>query len=163
MEENKREQKIKKKKEIRKKNFENKEKGLSFKLFKESYEDRDKQAALNELALTNELKYQIQMANDDDSKERFKYLFNQIKKLKSYDIKEYINSIKENYNNYRGEIQDLLQVKDMEERINNFVNNLSMQREKNIMSRNKIQNTFNIKDGTFESKIINIEDNKINK
>jgi hypothetical protein len=165
LEEKKRKQKIKKKKEIKKKKIENKTKGLSYDVFKDNYDDEedDKQAILNELALTNELKYQIKMANDDDSKERFKYLYSQIQKLKNYDMKEYISSIKEDYNNYKGEIQDLLHVKDMEERINNFVNNLSMQREKEIISRNKIQNTFNIKDGIFESSVINIKDNKISK
>ena len=100
------------------------------------------------------------MANEGEYKERFKYLFNQIQNLKTYDMKEYINSIKEDYHIYRGEIQGLLHVKDKEERINHFVNNLSIQREKNIVSRNKIQNTFNIKDGTFETSIINIVDKK---
>ena len=97
------------------------------------------------------------MANDDDSKERFKYLYSQIEKLKNYDMKEYINSIKEDFNNYKGEIQDLLHVKDMEQRINNFVNSLSSQREINILSRNKMKNKFRIKDGIFES---NFEDNE---
>ena len=72
-------------------------------------------------------------------------------------MKEYINSIKEDFNNYKGEIQDLLHVKDMEQRINNFVNSLSSQREINILSRNKMKNKFRIKDGIFES---NFEDNE---
>ena len=73
------------------------------------------------------------MANNDDSKERFKYLLNQIQKLKNYDIKEYVSSLKEDYNHYKGEIKDLLHVKEMEERINNFLYALSLQREKNII------------------------------
>ena len=31
------------------------------------------------------------MADDDETKERFKFLFNQIQQLKNYDMKEYIN------------------------------------------------------------------------
>ena len=162
LEEKRKKQKIKRKKEIKRKKIENKGKGLSYDVFKDIYEN-DKDAALNELALTNELKYQIKMADDDDSKERFKYLYNQIEKLKNYDIKEYINSIKEDFNNYKGEIQDLIHVKDMEQRINNFVNCLSSEREINILSRNKMKNKFSIKDGIFESSLINCEDNEINK
>ena len=158
-------QKIKKRREIKKKKVENKVKGLSLNIFKEDYDDNDddkKKAAINELSLTNELKYQIKMANNDDSKERFKYLLNQIQKLKNYDIKEYVSSLKEDYNHYKGEIKDLLHVKEMEERINNFLYSLSLQREKNIIRKNKLENKFSIKDGIFHSSIIDIEDKKIN-
>lgn len=102
------------------------------------------------------------MADDDETKERFKFLFNQIQQLKNYDMKEYINSIKEDYNIYKGEIKDLLNVKEMEKRINYFVKTLSSQREYSIIKRKKLQNKFNIKDGIFETRIININ-NKMNK
>ena len=102
------------------------------------------------------------MEDDDDKKERFNYLLNQIQQLKEYDVKEYINSIKEDYNNYKGEIKDLLHVKEMEERINNFLYSLSLQRKKNIISRNKMENKFSIKDGIFQSSIIDVKDKKNN-
>ena len=162
------EKKKKSRKKIEKKKIEKKgkikAKGLSLDIFKDDYEDDEdkKKVALNELSLTNELKYHIKMANDDDSKERFKYLLNQIQQMKTYDIKEYISSIKDDFNHYKGEIKDLVQVKDMEERINSFVYNLSLQREKNIIRRNNMENKFSIKDGIFQSSIMNIEDNKIN-
>ena len=153
-----------KKLDIKKKKLHNKEKGLSYDIFKEDYEDKDekKEVVFNELSLTNELKYHIKMSNDDDNKERFKHLLNQIQQLKEYDVKEYINSIKEDFNNYKGEIKDLLHVKEMEERINNFLYSLSLQRKKNIISRNKMENKFSIKDGIFQSSIIDVEDTKNN-
>ena len=51
----------------------------------------------------------------------------------------------------------------MEKRINYFVKILSSQREYSIIKRKKLQNKFNIKDGIFETRIININNNKMNK
>ena len=149
-----------KKKKIKNKNIDNQEKkGLCFNIFKDIDEDDKKNAALKELSLTNELKYQIKMANDDESKERFKYLLQEIQRLKTFDMNEYISSIKEDYNHYRGEINDLVHAKEMEERINNFVESLSMQREKNIISRNTMEKKLSIKDGIFQTNIIDLKGN----
>ena len=71
-------------------------------------------------------------------------------------MNEYISSIKEDYNHYRGEINDLVHAKEMEERINNFVESLSMQREKNIISRNTMEKKLSIKDGIFHCCTISI-------
>ena len=147
---------IKKKKE-RKKSIEDRiKKGLCYGLFKDIEVDH-KKAVINELTLTNELKYQIKMANDDESRERFKYLLDQIRQLKKLDVNSYINSILDNYNIYKGEINDLIKAKEMEERINKFKNNLCSQREKYISKRNIMNKKFCVKDCTFQSSMIDIE------
>ena len=104
----KKEKEIREEKEIKKRKSVIKTKGLSFNLFKNNYEEYNKEVQLNELALTNELKYHIKMANEGEYKERFKYLFNQIQNLKTYDMKEYINSIKEDYHIYPDKSMSLL-------------------------------------------------------
>ena len=129
--------------------------GFCYGLFKDEEEDR-KIAIINEISLTNELNYQIRMAKDDDNKERFKYLLDQIHNLKKLDESEYINSIKENYNKYKGEIKDLVKAKEMEERINKFIKNLILQREKNTKNKNKLENQFSVKDCIFQTSVIDI-------
>ena len=153
----KRQMTLKKTKIERKKSTEDRiKKGLCYGLFKDIEVDH-KKAVINELTLTNELKYQIKMASDDESRERFKYLLNQIQQLKKLDVNSYINSILDNYNIYKGEINDLIRAKEMEERINKFKNNLCSQREKYISKRNIMNNKFCVKDCTFQSSMIDIE------
>ena len=155
----KRQMTLKKKKKERKKSIEDRIKnGFCYGLFKDIEVDH-KKAVINELTLTNELKYQIKMANDDESRERFKYLLDQIQQLKKLDVNSYINSILDNYNIYKGEINDLIKAKEMEERINKFKNNLLTQREKYIIKRNIMNNKFCVKDCGFQSSMIDIENN----
>ena len=153
----KRQMSLKKTKRERKKFAEDRiKKGLCYGLFKDIEVDH-KKAVINELTLTNELKYQIKMASDDESRERFKYLLDQIQQLKKLDVNSYINSILDNYNIYKGEINDLIKAKEMEERINKFKNNLCSQREKYISKRNIMNKKFCVKDCTFQSSMIDIE------
>jgi len=146
----------KKKKERKKSIGDRIKKGLCYGLFKDIEVDH-KKAVINELALTNELKYQIKMANDEESRQRFKYLLDQIQQLKKLDVNSYINSILDNYNIYKGEINDLIRAKEMEDRINKFKNNLCSQREKYINKRNIMNNKFCVKDCAFQSSMIELE------
>ena len=162
-EEEKKKQLIMKEKELerKRKKIGNAKIGFCYGLFKDDEEDR-KIAIINEISLTNELNYQIRMAKDDDNRERFKYLLDQIHNLKKLDENEYINSIKENYNNLKGEIKDLVNAKEMEERINKFIKNLILQREKNSKNKNKLENQFSIKDCIFQTSVIDISNTNNN-
>ena len=162
-EEEKKKQLLMKEKELEKKKRKigNNKIGFCYGLFKDDEADR-KIAIINEISLTNELNYQIKMAKDDDNKERFKYLLDQIHNLKKLNENEYINSIKENYNKYKGEIKDLVIAKEMEERINKFIKNLVLQREKNIKNKNELENQFSIKDCIFQTSVIDINNSNNN-
>lgn len=136
--------------------------GFCYGLFKDEEEEDRKIAIINEISLTNELNYQIRMAKDDDNKERFKYLLDQIHNLKKLSEDEYINSIKDNYNKYKGEIKELVNAKEMEERINKFIKNLILQREKNSKNKNKLENQFSVKDCIFQTSVIDISNSNNN-
>ena len=93
------------------------------------------------LSLTNELKYQIEITRTEEGKRRFKMLLNQIEALKNDDHLNYINFINEKYGNYKNEIQNLIHVREKEQRINYFMNDLIEERDsikliKKIKGRN---------------------------
>ena len=93
------------------------------------------------LSLTNELKYQIEITRTEEGKRRFKMLLNEIEALKNDDNLNYINFIQEKYGNYKNEIQNLIHVREKEQRINYFMNDLIEERDsikliKKIKGRN---------------------------
>ena len=101
--------------------------------------------------LTNELKYQIEITHNEEGKERFKALLDQIESLKNENVKDYINFIKDNYNNFKGEIIELIKAREKEERINNFLLDLIDDRE--LISKRKmfLEKRLHLEDKKFES------------
>ena len=77
-------------------------------------------------------------------------------------MNEYISSIKKDYNSYKCDILDLVHAKEMEERINSFMDSLSLQREISIIKRNKMKLKFRIRDGIFKTDIMDIKQNRVN-
>ena len=104
----------------------------------------------NELLLHNELKYQIMLTNNIESNERFQNFFNQIEKLKQVDINEYIRSLEENFDSYKDELSDLIEAREMEERINKFLFNFHVDREKVIFNKKILSEKIKIKDNKFD-------------
>ena len=110
----------------------------------DKYDDEEKHKKdylKQKLSLTNELKYQIQITNEEEGKRRFKNLLNQIETLKHNDIADYINFIHEKYGIYKNEINKLVNVREKEQRINYFINDLIDERDilkklKKIKERN---------------------------
>ena len=106
---------------------------------------------LNEINLTNELKYQISVSNDKESREKFKNLLNKIEGLRSLDSNEYIKSLKRNYEMYKEEVKEIIRAKEIEERLNGFIDSLNYQRS-NLKDKHKyIMSLLYIKDNRFES------------
>ena len=106
---------------------------------------------LNEINLTNELKYQISVSNDKESREKFKNLLNKIEGLRSLDSNEYIKSLKRNYEMYKEEVKEIIKAKEIEERLNGFIDSLNYQRS-NLKDKHKyIMSLLYIKDNRFES------------
>ena len=104
----------------------------------------------NELLLHNELKYQIMLTNNIESKERFQNFFNQIEKLKQVDIQEYVRSLEENFDSYKEELSDLIEAREMEERINKFIFNFNIERDKIINTRKYVGHKIKVKDNKFD-------------
>ena len=110
----------------------------------EDLEDEEKQKKeflYQKLNLTKELKYQIEITHDEEGKGRFQMLLDQIEALKNDDIMEYIKFIHEKYENYKKEIKRLINVRDKEERINYFINELIDERT-NINKLKKINGKY---------------------
>ena len=53
-----------------------------------------KMLLLNEINLTNEIRYQISISNDKESKEKFKNLLNKIESLRNLTGDDYVKSLK---------------------------------------------------------------------
>ena len=106
---------------------------------------------LNEINLTNELKYQISISNDKESREKFTNLLNKIEALKNLDSNEYVKMLKKNYDMYKDEINEIIKAKQIEERLNGFVDSLNHQRS-NLKDKHKyIMASMYIKDNKFLS------------
>ena len=110
---------------------------------------------LNEINLTNELKYQISIANDKESREKFKNLLNKIEALKSLDSNEYVKILKKNYDMYKEEVNEIIKAKEIEDRLNGFVDCLNYQRN-NLKYKHKYNmSLLNVKDNKFCSTLEN--------
>ena len=84
--------------------------------------------------------------------------------MKKLDVNSYIKSIKDNYSFYKGEIRDLVEAREMEERLNIFAENLSLERIVGKYVRSKLKEKLKIKDNMFQSSMcdINKSDNEDN-
>ncbi len=63
---------------------------------------------------------------------------------------EYIRSIKENFGNFKDEIEDIFRTKEIENRINGFITNLDKEINKVEIKRNFYENLLNIIDHKFK-------------
>ena len=106
---------------------------------------------LNEINLTNELKYQISIANDKESREKFKNLLNKIEALRNLDSNEYVKILKKNYDMYKEEVNEIIKAKEIEDRLNGFVDCLNYQRN-NLKDKHKyITSLLLVRDNKFSS------------
>lgn len=114
-------------------------------------ESEKKLLLMNEMNLTNEIRYQISISNDKEIKEKFINLLNKIESLKSLDSNEFAKSFKENYDMYKDEAMEILKAKEIEERLNGFIDSLNYERS-NLKEKHKyIMSLLSIKDNKFLS------------
>ena len=125
-----------------------------------SKEEEKKRILEKELGLISEIKYQISNTDNKELKEKLQNLLDQIEELKRKDIQLYIKAIKDNYEHYLGEIHELIEAKNMEERIRKFVGNLKYERYLINSQREILKNTIYIKDNTFHSSLESFSKNK---
>jgi len=114
-------------------------------------ENEKKLLLINEITLTNEIRYQISIASDKEIKEKFINLLNKIESLRSLDSNEFAKSFKENYDMYKDEAMEILKAKEIEERLNGFIDSLNYERS-NLKEKHKyIMSLLSIKDNKFLS------------
>ena len=114
--------------------------------------DKHKQSYLSyKMNLTNELKYQIGITHNEEGKQRFKMLLEQIESMKEENIKDYFDFLNDTYNFYKVEIKDLIKDREKEERINNFLHNLIDDRDNILKRKTAIEQKLHLEDNKFES------------
>jgi hypothetical protein len=121
-------------------------------IYEEINPDKQKQNFFTQkINLTNELKYQIEITQNQEGKNRFKVLLDQIESLKNENVKDYIKFLRDNYDYYKGEIKELIKAREKEERINNFL--LDLFENRDIISKRKIilKEMLHMEDNKFES------------
>ena len=133
---------------------ENKKELKNFKqfIYEEISPDKQRQLYLSKkIKLTNELKYQIEITPNERGRDRFQNLLKQIESMKNENIKDYMKYINEDYNFFQGEINDLINDREKEERINNFL--LDLIDDRNNISRRKktLEKKIHLEDNKFET------------
>ena len=119
---------------------------------KEREKEKEKlKIMVNEMALANELRFHIQETNNKELRERFQKILAQIESYQNLSMAEYVEAIKHNYLILKEEMNQVLNDKEMEERINGFITNLDI--ERNILESkwNFLNDKINIKDNKFHS------------
>ena len=125
-------------------------------MYEEVSLDKQRQNFLTQqIKLTNELRYQIQITHNKDGKERFRNLLSQIESMKNENMKDYIQFFTENFNLYREEIKELINDREKEERINGFIKDLLDNRDNISKKKETIQKKLNLADNRFESSLGN--------
>ena len=124
----------------------------------ENEEEKNKKIIKNEknkllieqMNLINEIKFYMSTMDDPEHQKKFENLIKQIESYKKLDDLEYIRSIKENFGNFKEEIEDIFRTKEIEDRINGFITNLDKEINKVEIKRNFYENLLNIIDHKFK-------------
>ena len=116
-------------------------------------EKEKKSLFLNEINLTNEIRYQIIIARDAESREKFRNLLEEIESLRKLEGEEYILSLKENFQSFKEEANEIIKAKQIEQRLNGFVNLLNDDRNILKDKRRYISSWMHIKDNKFLTSI----------
>lgn len=109
-----------------------------------------KKFLINEVQLKNELNYQIHVSQNNEGKERFIAFLHQIEAMKKMDVKVYMKLLEENYDYYKGEIDEMVKAREMEERINKFMNAFKEEREMIQAKRKFFSNKAKAKDSRIQ-------------
>ena len=114
----------------------------------------------NEISLTNDLKNHIRDTYNKQFKARFQNILEKIESYKKLSTDDYIKTFKSNYSSLKEEMNQVLQDKEREERINSFMEHLDS--ERNIFERkwNFCNNKIAVMDNKFETSLERYQSNK---
>ena len=116
---------------------------------------------VNEMALSNELRFHIQETNNKELREKFQTILSQIESYQNLNMAEYVEAIKNNYLSLKEEMNKIISDKEMEDRINGFVSNLDIERNVVESKWNYFNNKLNIIDNKFRSFLEKFDKSKI--
>ena len=117
----------------------------------------------NEVSLSNEIKIHIKETNNNQFKNRFRNILEKIESYQKLSTDDYINSFKSNYSLLKEEMNQILQDKEREERINSFMNNLDSERNIFETKWNFCNNKISVLDNKFETSLGRYQNNKSTK
>ena len=117
---------------------------------------------VNEMTLSNELRFHIQETNNKELRERFQSILSQIESYQNLNMADYVEAIKNNYLLLKEEMNKIISDKETEERINGFITNLDI--ERNVLESKwyYLSSKLNIIDNKFHSYIEGFDNPKTN-
>ena len=123
-------------------------------------ENEKLQLMANEISLTNDLKNHIRETYNKQFKARFKNILEKIESYQKLSTDDYINTFKSNYSLLKDEMNQVLQDKEREERINSFMDNLDSERSIFETKWNFCSNKISVLDSKFETSLERFKSNK---
>ena len=105
---------------------------------------------INELNLNQEIRYQLTFKQSEESKTKFLDFISKIEEMKKLDNDSYIKSLEDNYGAIIGEIGDLVEARQAEERINKFLNSFVIERQLKKNRRKHMQDHYYLIDHKVE-------------
>ena len=144
------EEELKSRQELLKKNFQflAEREGLKY-----ITNDDIKTAKIKELKIIENIKYKIQNEITEEGKQMYMELLEQINQLKNMDINSYILSLCKIDSPFQDEIDNIVNTKDIESRLNSFIDKLNYDREKYKARRELLSKNIKIKDYMFKSQL----------
>ena len=116
-------------------------------------DDDIKNAKIKELKIFENIKYKIQNETTEEGKQMYLDLLEQINQLKNMDINSYILNLCKKHSPFQDEIDNIVNSKDIEIRLNSFIDKLNYDREKYKARRELLSNEIKIKDFMFKSQL----------
>ena len=116
-------------------------------------DDDIKNAKIKELKIFENIKYKIQNESTEEGKQMYLDLLEQINQLKNMDINSYILSLCKKHSPFQDEIDNIVNSKDIEIRLNSFIDKLNYDREKYKARRELLSKEIKIKDYMFKSQL----------
>ena len=98
-------------------------------------EEADLDTKVKDFQIIETIKFQMKMEMSEEGKALYQELLNQIEKLKNTDINAYINSIGDNFEPFKEEIDAIVNSRLVETRINQFMDSLNKDRDLYINNR----------------------------
>ena len=117
-------------------------------------QDEKLQNEIKEMQLINKIKYKMTMEHSEKGKELYKDLLDQIQNLKDSDLNSYLLSLANSQEPFKEELKSVQDGKEIEERINKYIENLIIERELIKNKRNILKNEMIFKDNMFKSTIV---------
>ena len=117
-------------------------------------QDEKLQNEIKEMQLINKIKYKMTMEHSEKGKELYKDLLDQIQNLKDSDLNSYLLSLANSQEPFKEELKSVQDGKEIEDRINKYIENFIIERELIKNKRNILKNEMLFKDYKFKTTIV---------